>query len=104
MVSDQPPLAHEPAAQVSQQPHLIADDTWPKTLSREFIDKANCEQIKALKLPIDQFTNDFILENKLFLPQVFELLNIMRNFEDYNQEFNDYIEKLSSNRRKKVQL
>jgi hypothetical protein len=43
------PLVHEPAAQVSQQPHLIADDTWPITLSREFVGKANGERRKRTR-------------------------------------------------------
>jgi hypothetical protein len=40
------PFAHEPPAQLSQQPHLIAGDPWPVTLSREFVGKANCERRK----------------------------------------------------------
>jgi hypothetical protein len=77
----------------------FVDKYDPKPLT---IDKANSELIKAMKLPIDQFTNDYILGNKLFLPQVFELLNIMKNFQDYNQQLNNYIDKLCLNRRKKV--
>jgi hypothetical protein len=44
-------LAHEPATQVSQQPHVIAADTWPITLSREFVGKANCERRKRTQYP-----------------------------------------------------
>jgi hypothetical protein len=69
------------------------------------INKANSEGIKAMKLPIDQLTNHYILGNKLFLPQVFQLLNIMKNFQDCHQQqllLNNYIQKLSFNRRKKI--
>jgi hypothetical protein len=77
----------------------FVDKYDPKPLT---IDKANSQLIKPLKLPIDQLTNDYILGNKLFLPQVFQLLSIMKNFQDFNQQLNSYIEKLSLNRRKKV--
>ena len=44
-------LAHEPAAQVGQQPHVIANDTWPIALSREFAGKASRERQKAGRIP-----------------------------------------------------
>src|SRR5271166_1921073 len=44
-------FAHKPAAQVGQQPHLIAGGTWPITLSREFVGKASRERRKRTQYP-----------------------------------------------------